>query len=443
MRIMENEQKGERVHPFSLTSKTFFLSLMMGGILFFAVVSRNSDILLLNIFFLSYLVTGVFLVPERKGIRIFVKRETSQYEKDGIPGVEVSVSLQNRGDKPLAVSLTDSLPPGIRVTSGSPVLTTAIKPGGEEVLTYTFESLRGAYRWKDLYLEAEDPLGCVRSGILSPAGGEELIPPLYQKLRPFQIRPWRTLTAPGSLPSGISGNGTDFRGIRDYHPGDPLRALDWRLTAKYPHKFFTKEFEQEKAGDILFFLDGRFDLKLKRGEECLFEKGIQTVAALSDMFLHQGHRVGLNVLSEEVLHVPSGYGKKQLHRILGTLAEAETGNEESPSTLDCIPLSGLPVHATIIVFSPFHYEDISYYRILRSRGYQIFLICPDSFNFIPLPGTADALEKMALRVSIIERKLHLSLLTELSVFVIDWDMDEPLIPLVRNAFLAHKPIRKL
>jgi len=50
----------------------------------------------------------------------------------------------------------------------------------------------------------------------------------------------------GSIPARLGGSGTDFFGVREYHPGDSLRSLDWRLTARHPRQFFTKEFEQEE-----------------------------------------------------------------------------------------------------------------------------------------------------------------------------------------------------
>ena len=50
---------------------------------------------------------------------------------------------------------------------------------------------------------------------------------------------------------------------------------------------------------------------------------------------------------------------------------------------------------------------------------------------------------MALKAAKIERRLNLSLLTQLSISVIDWKVDQHLMPLVKKALYKPMPIRKL
>ena len=99
--------------------------------------------------------------------------------------------------------------------------------------------------------------------------------------------------------------------MREYQPGDPLRRLDWRLTARHPHKFFTKEFEQEEIADIGLILDARQKTNLQIGEDSLFEHAARATASLAEMFLRQGNRVSLLVYQRRYASVFPGYGKLQ------------------------------------------------------------------------------------------------------------------------------------
>jgi len=77
-----------------------------------------------------------------------------------------------------------------------------------------------------------------------------------------------------------------------------LRWLDWRLTARHPGQLFSKEFEQEEIAEIGLILDGRHRAETKIGDESLFEYSLNATASLAEMFIRQGHRVSLLVITK-------------------------------------------------------------------------------------------------------------------------------------------------
>jgi uncharacterized protein (DUF58 family) len=161
------------------------------------------------------------------------------------------------------------------------------------------------------------------------------------------------------------------------------------------------------------------------------------------MFLHQGHRVGLSVAGENFIQILPGYGKKQLHRILNGLAKATIKNGNGHKALYKLSLKQFSSKTLIIFLSPFHYNDILYYRKLRALGFQVVLICPDSIDFLLSETVKDNKEKMALKLSKLERRLNLDLVSQLSIPVIDWQVTEPLLPLIRSALGRPLHIRKM
>ena len=58
----------------------------------------------------------------------------------------------------------------------------------------------------------------------------------------------------GLLTSKFRGRGTDFAEVRIYQPGDDVRTIDWRVTARtqVPH---TNMFQEEKERPVMILVD--------------------------------------------------------------------------------------------------------------------------------------------------------------------------------------------
>jgi uncharacterized protein (DUF58 family) len=250
--------------------------------------------------------------------------------------------------------------------------------------------------------------------------------------------------SPGSIPARLGGSGTDFFGVREYHPGDPLRTLDWRLTARHPRKFFTKEFEQEEIAEIGLILDGRQKTDQQVGQRSLFEYSVGATASLAEMFLHQGHRVSLLVFGMTMLTAFPGYGKTQLHRIMSCLSKAKIETEtQTLGSLNFIPIRMFPSHSLIIVISSLTATDKSLFQRLRAYGYQALLVSPDPIDFANPTLAQDSTNQLAIRAANIERRLLLNEVSQLQIPVIDWHVSQPLFPLVRNAMSRSRGQKKL
>ena len=69
----------------------------------------------------------------------------------------------------------------------------------------------------------------------------------------------RTSPSPGNWQSRIRGRGLDFAEVRRYQPGDDIRSIDWRVTAK-TQKTHTRLFTQERERPIILAADLRSDM---------------------------------------------------------------------------------------------------------------------------------------------------------------------------------------
>jgi uncharacterized protein (DUF58 family) len=426
-----------------MNQKTLVIGLILFGLLIMALIMRNGDIAWMMLPFLAYLMMGVLQSPPLEKLNFSVERKLDQTRSNGIAAVDVGLTVQNRASETVYLYLNEPVQAGMKIAHGKMSCLARLRPGESTELKYTFTAERGNFSWESIQAVVSDPLGLIEVKMSLPASAAIQVRPRIRKFKAISFRPHSTVHSPGSIPARLGGNGTDFFGIREYHAGDSLRSLDWRLTARHPRKLFTKEFEQEEIAEIGLLLDARQRTNMQIGEENLFEYSLGATSSLAEMFLHQGHRVSLLVFGETMLNVFPGYGKTQLHRIMSCLCKAKVETEtHALAGLNFIPIRMFPSHALIIVISSLTSTDRSLFQRLRAYGYQALLVSPDPIDFAYPTLAQDKTNRLATRVARIDRRLRLNDIAQLQVPVIDWQVSQPLYPLVRNALSRSRGQRE-
>jgi len=426
-----------------MNNKTLTIGLILFGLLIVALIARNGDIAWMTLPFLAYLVAGILQTPPREKLQLSAKRTLEQTLSNGIASVDVNLNIQNQALETVHLFINEEVQAGMKITDGELSRWATLRPGESMELNYAFTAARGNFSWDSIRAVASDPLGLIETKLLLPANAMIQIRPQLKKFKAIPFRPHSTLHSPGSIPARLGGSGTDFFGVREYHSGDSLRTLDWRLTARHPRKFFTKEFEQEEIAEIGLILDARKITNLQIGEENLFNYSVGATASLAETFLHQGHRVSLLVFGRAMLNAFPGYGKIQLHRIMGCLSKARVEVEGRTSAhLDFLPIRIFPSRALIIIISTLTSADRSIFQRLRAYGYQVLLISPDPIDFAYPTLPQDITNRLAIRATRLERRLQLNNIAQLQVPVIDWKVTQPLFPLVRNALARSRGQRE-
>jgi len=416
-----------------MNDKTLIIGLMISGLLTTALLTHHADVALLMLPFLGYLGLGIFQSPVSEKIHLEAQRTVSKTNQDETIFVEVCVVVENKGSESVTLHLQEALPETMEMTGGALNQWARLEPNKTTELSYSCRVIRGYFVWQTIQTVVCDPLGLIESRLQLPAEAEIQILPRTKKIKPFQMRPHSTLHSPGSIPAGLGGSGINFWGVREYHPGDSMRWMYWRLTARHPQKYFTKEFEQEEIAEIGLILDARYKTELRRGEESLFEYGIQATASLAEMFLHQGHRVSLFVFGEKPKMVFPGYGKVQHQRIMKCLSRVKIGAESGAmGYLDSLPIRVFPSRALLILVSPLSSDDWMVFLRLRAAGYQVLLIVPDPIEFSYQTLPFDETTHLAVRAARIERQIKINKIKRLDIPVINWNVNQSLFPLLRH-----------
>lgn len=170
--------------------------------------------------------------------------------------VEFELSAELSRPSPVAVDVEARPPPGVERTGGDP---RATLPVGGRAAHATFEvrcPLAGEFRFGAPTATATDAAGRFRTSF--PAGEPRRVTVDPRGPRNLHVGAGgETADAPYGDSSGNKrGSGLDLAELRAYVPGDSVRQIDWKATARLdqPH---VREFETDVERRTALFLDCR------------------------------------------------------------------------------------------------------------------------------------------------------------------------------------------
>jgi uncharacterized protein (DUF58 family) len=141
---------------------------------------------------------------------------------------------------------------------------------------------------------------------------------ILKKIRQIEIRTNRIVTESlaGAYHSVFKGQGMNFDEVREYQPGDDVRAIDWNVTARMNHPFI-KKFVEERELTLMLVVDvsgsGLFGSRGQSKRELAAE--IASVLAFSA--IRNNDKVGLILFSDEVeKFIPPRKGRGHVLRVI-------------------------------------------------------------------------------------------------------------------------------
>jgi uncharacterized protein (DUF58 family) len=419
-----------------MKAKAELILLIIISLFLAALISRNGSLALMAIPFLVYLGAGLLAAPGE--IRLHVTRQFSCIRaKEGTP-ITMSLNIENDGPSIPHLQVQEQALAKMEIFESTLDQRVTVPAKNSFELGYSFHAPRGRYSWETCRVVASDPFGLFEESFDLPAPGHTLVLPEQPALRRFRFHPRSTLRTHGSNLSRLPGRGIDFWGVREYQTGDSLRLIHWRLAARHPSLFFSKEFEREEMADVGLLLDARAAVNLTHENESLFEYSIQAAAALAANFIKAGNRVSLLTLGDRMVRVFPGYGKRQLVRILDQLATCEPAQNVSLNTLKYFPVRLFPSHSMIVVISPLRLNDFKTVAWLRAGGYQVLLVSPNPVQLLAQNRPANAVKSLAVRAANVERAVLLWRIRQIGVPVIDWPVNQSLEKIMGSLRMASR-----
>jgi uncharacterized protein (DUF58 family) len=183
---------------------------------------------------------------------------------------------------------------------------------------------------------------------------------ILKKIRQIELRTNRLVseTLAGAYHSVFKGQGMNFDEVREYQPGDDVRAIDWNVTARMNHPFI-KKFVEERELTLMLVVDvsgsGLFGSRVQSKRELAAE--IASVLAFSA--IRNNDKVGLLLFTDELeKFIPPRKGRSHVLRVIREVLFFEP-KRRGTNLVDALEFMGrvLPHKAICAVISDFISPD--------------------------------------------------------------------------------------
>jgi uncharacterized protein (DUF58 family) len=234
----------------------------------------------------------------------------------------VTLRLHNPSHRPLSVAIRDATPPsGTR----TPVVhRNRIGAEGGALDAQIAPARRGRLELGPVTVRVSGPIGL---------GGRQATLPIVDNLKVYPALPGRSevelrlerarLLQGGRRSSRLRGGGTDFDSLRDYHPDDEFRRINWNATARAA-KPITNLYREERDQQIVLLLDAGRTMAGTVAGLSRFEHALDAAIALAELAARSGDHVGVMAFASrvEAMLSPRG-GRDQPRRALDLLFDRQ------------------------------------------------------------------------------------------------------------------------
>src|SRR5579862_9239571 len=127
----------------------------------------------------------------------------------------------------------------------------------------------------------------------------------------------------GEYLSAFHGRGMEFNSVREYVPGDEIRAIDWNVTARAGDPY-VKTFSEERELTVLLVVDVSASGAFGSQRLSKLETAIEVAAVLMFTALKNNDKVGLMFFADDVVkYIPPRKGRANVLRLIRELLATE------------------------------------------------------------------------------------------------------------------------
>jgi uncharacterized protein (DUF58 family) len=141
---------------------------------------------------------------------------------------------------------------------------------------------------------------------------------ILKKIRQIELRTNRIVTESlaGQYHSVFKGQGMNFDEVREYQPGDDVRAIDWNVTARMNHPFI-KKFVEERELTLMLVVDVSGSGLFGSRDQSKRELAAEIASVLAFSAIRNSDKVGLILFSDEVeKFIPPRKGRSHVLRVI-------------------------------------------------------------------------------------------------------------------------------
>jgi len=188
-------------------------------------------------------------------------------------------------------------------------------------MTEVFER-RGVYPLPGIELISGFPFGLFERRVRMRDSVEVVV---YPRVVSIRTALFEQLPGARDVPKVAWGEGSEFFSLREYLPGDDIRRIVWRVSARVG-KLIVRELVSETCRNVVIVLDTVPREEMPDFAD-RFEEAIELVASLAVTLLNEQYTVSIVTPDSRVA---PGQGVTHIHSVLEMLARLGTADDSTP-----------------------------------------------------------------------------------------------------------------
>jgi len=179
----------------------------------------------------------------------------------------------------------------------------------------------------------------------------------------------------GQYESAFRGQGVEFAEVREYYPGDDIRNIDWRVTAR-AGSLHVKKFVEERELTVMVVVDASASVDFGTGIHTKAETMAETAATLAFSAIRNNDKVGAVVFTDNTeLYLAPKKGRRQVLRLIRDILYFQP-RSRGTNISDAVDYAAriLSRKAIFFVISDFHDEDYLRSISTAARNHDVIAI---------------------------------------------------------------------
>lgn len=241
----------------------------------------------------------------------------------------IGIDIKNYYTFPIKAKIIDEIPEQFQVRNFE--ISRKIKASSQDDIQYYLRPTeRGEYIFGSLNIYVISPLRLISRRFKFDK--DQMVPtyPSYIQLRKYDLMAFsNNLFQYGVKKIRRIGHTMEFEQIKEYVPGDDIRTLNWKATAK-KNALMVNQFQDEKSQSIYMAIDKGRVMKMPFNGLSLLDYAINATLVLSNVILKKQDKAGMFAFSKKVENrVVAEKRSSQMQKILESLYNIKTDFFES------------------------------------------------------------------------------------------------------------------
>lgn len=281
---------------------------------------------LLFILIVFFALDILILFSSKNGIE--AERTTPEKLSNGDEN-SIVINIKNFYTFSISVKVIDEIPFQFQVRNFE--MKRKIKNASQDEFQYQLRPTeRGEYFFGNLNVYVSSPLRLISKRY--KFNKDQMVPtyPSYIQLRKYDLIAFsNNLFQYGVKKIRRIGHTMEFEQIKEYVPGDDIRTLNWKATAK-KNSLMVNQYQDEKSQNIYMVIDKGRVMKMPFNGMSLLDYAINATLVLSNVILKKQDKAGMFSFSKKVENrVVAEKRTSQMQKILESLYNIKTNFFES------------------------------------------------------------------------------------------------------------------